>query len=92
MIELDLQEARRQKWDLGRLRHGPGPFRGHPGEEAFEECVDLLNYLEEWKRQGASAAEIDRLVTAVERWALVIQSMVRRERARARRAVAAGAP
>lgn len=91
MVELELHEAKRQKWDLGRQRHGNGPFRGHPGEEAFEECLDLLNYLDEWKRQGADPAEVDRLTTAVERWARVIQSMVLRERARASRAAAAGA-
>lgn len=55
LVTLEFEEARRTKWALGLFaRRDPANatvFVGDPLGEAFEECLDLVNYLEEAAKQ-----------------------------------------
>lgn len=63
LITLRLEEARRAKWEAGRLVHGDGPFVGHPVEELYAELVDGLNYTVVAREHGYRMGDIeDRLV------------------------------
>jgi len=67
LITLRLEEARRAKWEAGRLVHGNGPFVGHPVLELYGELVDGLNYTVAGREQGYRMADIeDRLVVLAE--------------------------
>ena len=46
-----LNEALIQKWAAGRAKHGV-VWQGEPVEEAFEECLDLIHYLDKAVEQG----------------------------------------
>lgn len=50
-LEMGIGEARREKWDLGRLKYGP-VFKTNPLIELDEELLDSMNYVEEAARQG----------------------------------------
>jgi hypothetical protein len=62
LVELCIEDACRQKWIYGRKEYGGDTFIGHPGEEAFSEGVDLLNYLDEWERQGQDVGDVRQVV------------------------------
>lgn len=67
LIRLRIEDARRAKWEAGRIAHGHGPFVGHPVCELFSELVDGLNYNEAARAQGYHMADIgDRLVVLAE--------------------------
>jgi hypothetical protein len=67
LVELPVEEACRQKWVAGRKLYGGDGFVGHPGEEAFSEGIDLLNYLTEWERQGEDVEDIRQMAGVVTR-------------------------
>ena len=54
--EPDIARSCAAKWRSGLQEHRGGltarPFRGHPLVEAFAECIDQINYLDEAHRQG----------------------------------------
>ena len=50
MILMPIETARREKWKMGRAKYGP-EFVGHPLEQADQEFLDALNYLDEAERQ-----------------------------------------
>lgn len=87
LVELPLEQACREKWASGREQYGGDTFVGHPGEEAFSEGVDLLNYLDEWERQGKEVGDLRLLVKWCTRR---IQRMVLEERVVPCRTLAAG--
>jgi hypothetical protein len=67
LIRLRLEEARRAKWEAGRLVHGNDSFVGNPVEELFGELVDGLNYTVVAREFGYRMADIeDRLVVLAE--------------------------
>ena len=59
--EPDIAVAAKKKWRSGLQEHRGGlesrPFRGHPLVEAYAECLDQLNYLDEAHRQGMLSDE-----------------------------------
>ena len=59
-IEMPLTRACIEKWTTGRTSHGP-EFIGRPVPDAFEECLDGINYLDEAELQGITD---ERLTTA----------------------------
>jgi hypothetical protein len=59
-IEMPLTRACIEKWTTGRTSHGP-EFIGRPVPDAFEECLDGINYLDEAELQGIVD---ERLITA----------------------------
>ena len=54
-LSLEFHEARRAKWESGKAFHrrdNPNAeFQGEHCEEAFQECLDLYNYLEDLERK-----------------------------------------
>jgi len=72
LIELDFDEARRKKYERGVAEHRTDaslPFDGDPLAEAYDECLDLANYLDEMERRGARIPGIVRsMVKAVANW------------------------
>jgi hypothetical protein len=59
-IALPLTRACIEKWNQGRENHGPD-FVGEPIPEAFEECLDGINYLDQAEMKGTFD---ERLTTA----------------------------
>ena len=59
-IAMPLTRACIEKWNEGREKHG-GEFVGQPVPEAFEECLDGINYLDVAEIQGVVD---ERLMTA----------------------------
>lgn len=58
-LPLPFDEARVIKWESGKAYHRQknpdATFQGERCEEAFQECLDLYNYLEELERhEGVS--------------------------------------
>lgn len=54
-LTLTIDEARAKRHEMGikKYRQDPtGPYIGDPIEHAYEEALDLMNYLEEMDRQG----------------------------------------
>jgi len=72
LIELDFDDARRKKYARGVAEHRTDaslPFDGDPLAEAYDECLDLANYLDEMERRGARIPGIVRsMVKAVAIW------------------------
>ena len=87
LVELPVEAACRKKWIDGRELYGGDKFVGHPGEEAFSEGIDLLNYLDEWERQGKDVSDVRPLIQWCTRR---IQRMVLEERVVPCRTLAAG--
>ena len=62
------ERDRAARWELGRALHGGGPFVGNPGDEADEEFLDAVNYIEEVRTQtitaghGPNLDELDALI------------------------------
>lgn len=73
-IDITFDEARQQKFALGRAEHGP-VFLRNPIREIDMELIDAMNYADEAIRQGFDARavaeiqsklqEVDRLVRAL---------------------------
>ncbi len=51
LAELSIDEARREKWRVGREKYGR-QFVGDPLEELDSELIDAMNYVDEAERQG----------------------------------------
>jgi hypothetical protein len=64
LIGMELAEARRVKWARGRRKFG-AEFVGDPLEEAFEEVVDLLNYLDELAVRGEEVEDLPRVAAGI---------------------------
>jgi len=72
LIELDFDEARRKKYERGVAEHRTNaslPFEGDPVEEAYDECLDLANYIDEIARKGIFVPGFIRLmIRAIAGW------------------------
>lgn len=54
-LDMEIEEARAAKWQLGRQKYGP-VFKTNPLAELDEELLDAMNYVEEANRQGYDTA------------------------------------
>ena len=57
LMDLSIDEARHEKWRLGREKYGP-VFVGDPLEQLDAELIDALNYADEAERRGIPIAEV----------------------------------
>jgi hypothetical protein len=74
---MQLAEARRVKWERGRRQYGGPVFVGDPLEEAFEEVVDLINYLEEAAFRGEQVSD---MIRTAEEFGVRLQNLYRKAR------------
>lgn len=71
LIELEFDEARRRKYEQGVIEHRTDsgqPFDGDPIVEAYDECLDLMNYLDEIQRRRPVPGIVRSMVKAVANW------------------------
>lgn len=72
LIEIDFDEARRKKYERGIAEHRANsslPFDGDPVEEAYDECLDLANYVDEIERKGIHVPGFIRMmILAIAGW------------------------
>ena len=76
LIELPTAEARRLKWEEGRVKYGD-EFVGHPVLELDYELLDGMNYVEECRRRGYSMPCMQLVLRGLRWW---VQRIWRRKR------------
>jgi len=70
-MNLDFDEARRKKYARGVAEHRTDaalPFDGDPLAEAYDECLDLANYLDEIERRRPVPGIVRAMVKSVATW------------------------
>lgn len=71
LIELDFDEARKRKYEQGVIEHRTDagqPFDGDPITEGYDECLDLMNYLDEIERRRPVPGIVRSMVQGVANW------------------------
>ena len=78
LIELTVKDARRIKFEIGRLKYGTETFCGHPLKELFDECLDGMNYCDEAQKRGFDLAKERQTLEGIARR---VQSLYEHDRA-----------